>query len=210
LRLHSECAEPQRRFHPAGHGRFRGDGKLKDFHSQSTEEKNMKTADLLLEDFDVEMAHTRRTLERVPEGKNDWVPHEKSMKLGKLAMHCATLPLFGSYILLDDGMDMANPKRPHVPLEFVSREDCLQRLDESAAACRQALEGASDEHLAAIWRFTYGEHVVSETSRSRTFRLMCFNHLIHHVAQLGVYLRLNGIPVPALYGPSADEQWSPK
>jgi uncharacterized damage-inducible protein DinB len=166
-------------------------------------------AEILLQDFDIEISNTRRTLERVPEGKNDWAPHEKSMKLGKLAMHCATLPLFGYYILEDDGMDLANSKRPHASLVFESTALCLERLDESAAKCRAAIAAASDEHLAALWKFSFGEHVISHNARSLAFRQMCFDHLIHHAAQLGVYLRLNDIPVPALYGPSADEQWVP-
>jgi len=170
----------------------------------------MSVADLLLEDFDVEISNTRRTLERLPNDKPDWVPHDKSMKLGKLAMHCATLPLFGYYILEDDGMDMANSKRPHAPLVFESRDLCIERLDESAAKCRAALAAASDEHLVALWPFSFGEHMISNASRFKTYRLMFFNHLIHHTAQLGVYLRLNELPVPALYGPSADEQWAPK
>jgi len=170
----------------------------------------MTIAEILLQDYDTEIANTRRTLERVPEGKNDWAPHEKSMKLGKLAMHCATMPLFGLYIMEDDGMDMAKSTRPQTSLVFESKEPCLQRLDESAAKCRIALAAASDEHMEKIWPFSFGEHMISSVPRSMTFRLMCFNHLIHHTAQLGVYLRLNGIPVPALYGPSADEQWSPK
>ncbi len=170
----------------------------------------MRIADLLLEDFDVEISNTRRTLERVPEGKPDWAPHAKSMALGKLAMHCATLPLFGYYILEDEGMDMANSARPHAPLVFESREHCLRQLDESAAKCRATLASASNEALAQAWPFSFGEHVISNVSRSKTFRMMFFNHMVHHTAQLGVYLRLNDIPVPALYGPSADEQWSPK
>lgn len=169
----------------------------------------MTTSELLLQDFDVEMSNTRRTLERVPEGRNDWKPHEKSMPLGKLAMHCATLPLFGLYLVEDDGMDLANSKRPHAPLILNSREDCLKQFDENAAKCRVALAAADNEHLAAHWRFSFGEQIISDDSRSLSFRQMCFNHLVHHTAQLGVYLRLNDIPVPALYGPSADEQWSP-
>jgi uncharacterized damage-inducible protein DinB len=169
----------------------------------------MTAAEVLLQDYDVEIANTRRTLERVPEGKNDWRPHAKSMALGKLAMHCATLPLFGRYVLEDEGMDMANSKHPHGSFELLSREDCLQQLDANAHACRAALAAASDEALAAPWRFSFGEYLISNSPRSLTFRQMCFNHLVHHTAQLGVYLRLNDIPVPALYGPSADEQWSP-
>ena len=170
----------------------------------------MTTSEILLEDFDVEIANTRRTLERVPEGKNDYAPHEKSMKLGKLAMHCATMPMFGFYILEDEGMDMAASKRPQSDLTFTTVATALQRLDESAAKCRAALAAASDEHLSAPWKFTFGEHLISHNSRSKSFRVMCFDHMIHHTAQLGVYLRLNDIPVAALYGPSADEQWSPK
>jgi uncharacterized damage-inducible protein DinB len=170
----------------------------------------MSIAEILLQDFDVEISNTRRTLERVPDDKPEWAPHEKSMKYGKLAMHCATLPLFGYYVLEDDGMDMAKPKRERASMVFESREHCLQQLDESAAKCRAALAAASDEHLAKAWPFSFGEHMISNTPRSMTYRLMFFNHLVHHTAQLGVYLRLNDIPVPALYGPSADEQWAPK
>lgn len=170
----------------------------------------MTISELLLQDFDLEISNTRRTLERVPEGKNDWKCHDKSMELGKLAMHCATLPLFGSYILLDDSMDMANPKRPRMTLEFTTREAALQQLDASAKICRDALAAASDEALSTPWRFSFGEHIISQMPRSATYRMMFFNHLVHHTAQLGVYLRLNDIPVPALYGPSADEQWAPR
>jgi uncharacterized damage-inducible protein DinB len=169
----------------------------------------MTIAEILLQDFDIEISNTRRTLERVPEGKNDWKCHDKSMPLGKLAMHCATITMFGYYILVDDGMDMANSKRPHMSLEFTTRENALKQLDECSSKCRAALATASDEHLAAPWRFSYGDQLISHNPRSLSFRGMCFDHLIHHTAQLGVYLRLNDIPVPALYGPSADEQWSP-
>jgi hypothetical protein len=170
----------------------------------------MSTADLLLEDFDIVIANTRHTLERVPNDKPDWVPHTKSMPFGKLAMHCATLPNFGYYLMEDPGMDLAKPLRPHIPLVFESSEVCLRHLDESVAKTRAALAAASDEHLAAPWLFTWGERVISNDSRSFSYRKLFFNHLVHHTAQLGVYLRLNDIPVPALYGPSADEQWSPK
>ena len=169
----------------------------------------MTTSDLLLQDFDTEISNTRRTLERVPEGNNDWACHTKSMPLGKLTMHCATLPLFGYYVIEDDGMDMANSKRPHTPLVFESRQAALRQLDDAASKCRAAIAGASDEHLAAPWRFSFGDQIISHNPRSLAFRQMCFDHLIHHTAQLGVYLRLLDIPVPALYGPSADEQWSP-
>ena len=98
----------------------------------------------------------------------------------------------------------------HADLTFTTREHCLQQLDESAAKCRAAIAAASNEHLAAPWKFSFGETEISHDSRLLSFRKMCFNHLVHHTAQLGVYLRLNDIPVPALYGPSADEQWAPQ
>jgi uncharacterized damage-inducible protein DinB len=170
----------------------------------------MKISDILLQDFDTEISNTRRTLERIPEDKPDWAPHEKSMKLGRLAMHCATLPNFGYYLLEDDGMDLAAPKRPHLPLDFTTTANALQQLDESAAKCRASLAAASDEHMMKTWPFTWGERTIFNGPRSVAYRSMFFDHMIHHVAQLGVYLRLNGIPVPGLYGPSADEQWSPK
>ncbi len=170
----------------------------------------MTIAQVLLADFDREIANTRRTLERVPEDKPDYKPHEKSMPLGRLAMHCATLSLFGAYIIEDEDMDLAAPRHPHAPLEFQSRAACLQALEESAARCRAAVASASDAHLAQPWDFRFGEHPISKDSRLLTFRTMYFNHLIHHTAQLGVYYRLLGVPVPALYGPSADEQWSAK
>jgi len=166
----------------------------------------MTISEILLQDYDIEVSNTRRTLERVPEGKNDWKCHDKSMPLGKLAMHCATILMFGYYILEDDGMDMANSQRPHMSLEFTTHENALKQLDETSAKCRAALATASDERLSALWKFSFGEHLICNNPRSLTFRQMCFDHLIHHTAQLGVYLRLNDIPVPALYGPSADEQ----
>lgn len=170
----------------------------------------MTISEVLLLDFDAEVSNTRRTLERVPEDKADWVPHEKSMKLGKLAMHCATILQFGQYIIDDPDMDMAAPRHQHMSLEFKSREECLKALDETSARCRAAIANASDEHMSAHWKFSFGEQVISNDPRYFAYRYMCFNHLIHHTAQLGVYLRLLGVPVPALYGPSADEQWSPK
>ena len=172
----------------------------------------MTIASILLQDYDTEISNTRRTLERVPEDKPDYVPHEKSMPMGKLAMHCAYMPLFGLYILEDDSMDLAdpNPKRTHADLTFTTVAAALARLDESAALCRTALATSSNAHLEANWKFSFGPHIISDVPRYTTFRMMMFNHLIHHTAQLGVYLRLNNLPVPALYGPSADEQWSPK
>jgi uncharacterized damage-inducible protein DinB len=169
----------------------------------------MTTAELLLEDFDAEMAGTRKTLERIPEETPDYKPHEKSFAMGKLAMHVATLPKFSTYILEDDGMDMANSKHEHPDMAFRTRDILLATFDATAGAARKALAAATDEQLAAKWPFRFGEHMIFNESRSKTYRVMFFNHLIHHRAQLGVYLRLNDVPVPGLYGPSADEPFKP-
>ncbi|MEO6923199.1 MAG: DinB family protein [Bryocella sp.] len=172
----------------------------------------MKIADVLLLDFDTAISNARRTLERIPADNAAWKPNEKSMPIGKLAMHCATMPLFGSYIFEDDAMDLADPnsKRKHADLTFTTSENLLKTLDDTAAKCRESLASASDEHLSADWKFSFGEQLISHASRAKTYRQMCFDHLIHHTAQLGVYLRLLDIPVPGLYGPSADEPWAPK
>jgi uncharacterized damage-inducible protein DinB len=170
----------------------------------------MKIADVLLLDYDFQIDNTRRTLERIPEDRPDWKPNPKSMAIGRLAMHCATIPLFGYYLLEDDGMDLAAPTRPQASLVFTSRQDMLAQLDDSAAKCRASLAASSDERLTANWKFTWGQQTIFEGPRALAYRTMFFDHMIHHIAQLGVYLRLNDIAVPGLYGPSADEQWSPK
>ncbi len=99
----------------------------------------MTIAQILLQDFDQEISNTRRTLERVPEGRNEFKCHDKSMPFGKLAMHYATLPLFGYYILEDDAMDMATPKRPHMPLVFTTTAAALEQFHQAATQCRSSL-----------------------------------------------------------------------
>jgi uncharacterized damage-inducible protein DinB len=166
----------------------------------------MKIADILLLDFDKEIENNRRTLERVPEDKGDWKCHDKSMPFGRLAMHCATIPLFGHYILEDESMDMAAPTRPRFPLDWTGRQAALDALADSAQKCRNSLVNASDEALLKPWRFSFGPQLIGEAPRAAMFRGLFFDHMIHHVAQLGVYLRLNDQPVPPLYGPSADDR----
>jgi uncharacterized damage-inducible protein DinB len=167
----------------------------------------MTTAELLLQDFDIEMGMTRRTLERIPEDKPDYKPHEKSMPMGKLARHVATLPRFGTFILTTPSLDLTTAKWPE--MTFSTREKLLADFDALAAEARAALAASSDADLATPWKFSFGEQVISTSPRSLTFRHSFFNHLIHHRAQLGVYLRLNDVPVPGLYGPSADEPFKP-
>ena len=166
----------------------------------------MTIAEMLMQDFDHEMKSTRTTLERIPEEKPDYKPHEKSMAMGRLAMHVAALPIFGKYILTTPGMDMANSNLPRPDLTFTTREHLLKTFDDSASETRKALAASNDEFLQAHWKFSFGDKVISDMPRSATYRGMFFNHLIHHRAQLGVYLRLNDVPVPATYGPSADDK----
>lgn len=169
----------------------------------------MTTAELLLQDFDIEIAMTRKILERVPEDNPEYKCHDKSMPLGKLTMHVATLPVFGKVILTTPYMDMKEPKTSWPDMTFTTRDHALATFDTAASDCRAALAACSDADLATPWKFSFGEHVISNSPRSLAYRHMCFNHLIHHRAQLGVYLRLNDIPVPGVYGPSADEQFTP-
>ncbi|MGO9273362.1 MAG: DinB family protein [Terriglobia bacterium] len=167
----------------------------------------MALNEALLLDFDAEMANTRRTLERAPVEKPDWKPHEKSMPLGRLARHVAELPGWAAMIINTDSLDIAPPGAPpyQPPPPASSREELLGLFEKSVAEARAAIAAASDEHLRATWSFLFGGKTVFSTPRLSVVRITVLNHLIHHRAQLGVYLRLNGIPVPALYGPSADE-----
>jgi uncharacterized damage-inducible protein DinB len=164
----------------------------------------MTIAEILLQDFDQEMKGTRTTLERVPENNPDFKCHEKSMPMGHLAVHVATLPRFGITILTTDVLDLAVEKFPS--MVFESREKLLSDFDSLAAKARGLLAGATDEHLKKHWKLAWGDRVFADAPRSTCYRSMFFNHLIHHRAQLGVYLRLNDVLVPALYGPSADDK----
>jgi uncharacterized damage-inducible protein DinB len=169
----------------------------------------MTTAELLLQDFDSEIAGTRRVLERVPEDNPDYKCHDKSMPLGRLAMHVATLPVFGKTILTTPSLNMADPGQPRPDMTFRTRDITVATFDAAAAGARAALAASSDADLATNWKFSFGDYVISDGPRSLAYRQLFFNHLLHHRAQLSVYLRLNDIPVPGLYGPSADEPFNP-
>jgi uncharacterized damage-inducible protein DinB len=157
----------------------------------------------LLVGFDEEMAATKKTLERVPLGKLDWKPHERSMAIGRLAAHVATLPRLALSALKEDSMDMASDfKMP----EFKTNEELVAAFEDFSRKVRAAIEHAKDDHLNQEWTLMAGDKKVFSRSRAYVVRLFTMNHMIHHRAQLGVYLRLNEIPVPAIYGPSADEK----
>ena len=161
-----------------------------------------------LPEFDLEMASTRRSLERIPEDKLGWKPHEKSMTLGRLAGHIAELPGLGVSVIKDDGLDFANRPAGEIarkPTVAESQKHVLELFDKNIAALRAGIAGASDEHWGKKWKLSMGEKTFYEGPRMGAMRRMVMNHVIHHRAQLGVYLRLNDVAVPSVYGPSADE-----
>lgn len=166
----------------------------------------MALRDGLLAQFDHEMVGTRKTLERVPEGKPDWAPHPKSMKMGRLAGHLAELPGWTVETISRDSLDVAPPGgSPFQPLVMTSRKQLLEAFDKNAAAARAALSGASDEKLLGSWTLLAGGREIFSLPRVAVLRSFVLSHIIHHRAQLGVYLRMNDVPVPSIYGPSADE-----
>jgi uncharacterized damage-inducible protein DinB len=152
------------------------------------------------------MANTRKTLERVPDGKFDWKPHAKSFSMGALAGHVAFIPHWARMTIEMPQFDV-NPASGQAarPAEIRTRADVLAYFDKGVSEARAALAGASDQNLLAPWSLLSGGKTIFTMPRIAVLRTMIMNHLIHHRAQLCVYLRLNDIPVPALYGPSADE-----
>jgi uncharacterized damage-inducible protein DinB len=156
----------------------------------------------LLPEFDMEMTKTRSTLERVPEDKFGWKPHPKSMTLGALANHVVNIPGWGVTTIKDDSFDVATGAQPS---ELKSRKELLERFDKNVTDVRAAIAGANDEHLKKPWSLLKGGEAIFTQPRIALLRGFIMNHLIHHRAQLGVYLRLNDVPVPSIYGPSADE-----
>ena len=163
----------------------------------------MRISDSLLPQFDHEMATTRKTLERIPEDKLAWTPHEKSMTLGRLAGHIAELPAFATMAIKTDSTDLASGA--YKPLTATSRKQALEAFDQATADARAAIAGASDEHLLQPWTLLYGGKTMFTMLRVGVVRGMMLSHLIHHRGQFSVYLRLNNVPVPSIYGPSADE-----
>ncbi len=160
----------------------------------------------LLPEFDQETAGTRQTLERFPEDKLDWSPHEKSMTMASLATHITNMLGWGTITLAQADFDFQPlGSEPYHEKPIESRAELLEKFDTNTAAFRAALAAASDEALMANWSLLSGGKVVFTMPRIAVLRGMLFNHIIHHRAQLCVYYRMNDIPVPALYGPSADE-----
>ena len=156
----------------------------------------------LYPDLDSELASTRKLLERYPDGKVTWTPHDKSMPLGPLASHIADLPGLGVMLLENDQVDVAaRPRRDPA----ANSTELLKRFDENVANLNARVSKASAADLDKTWKLVFGDKVLVSEKRSVLMRTLLINHIIHHRAQLGVYYRLMGIPVPGTYGPSADE-----
>jgi uncharacterized damage-inducible protein DinB len=157
----------------------------------------------LLAEFKHEAAATRKVLERVPDGKDDWAPHEKSMKIAALANHIAELTGWGDVVISRDSLDFA--KGEYIPNTSANSEQRLKFFDEQVARSVAAFEKAKDEDLEALWALKNGDAVYFSAPKKVAMRGIFMSHIIHHRAQLGVYLRLIGVPVPMTYGPTADE-----
>lgn len=160
----------------------------------------------MLMEFEQEMQNTRKTLERVPDEKWNWKPHEKSGTVGWLASHIATMPGWISVTINTPELDYAPVGGPaYEPPKIENRKQLLAELDKGAAQARSALAAVSDQEMLKGWKLLAGGKEVFTLPRVAAIRGMVLNHIIHHRAQLTVYFRLLGVPVPALYGPSADE-----
>jgi len=166
----------------------------------------MKITELFLDQLKSEEGGTRRVLERVPEGRNDWKPHQKSMPLGYLSALVASMPGWIEFMVNRDELDIASAEgakfKPQIP---ATNRELRDVLDKSLAKARGALQATKDERLMTPWKFIVAGQVADERPRYMMIRDAVFSHLAHHRGQLTVYLRLNEAPVPAVYGPSADE-----
>lgn len=161
----------------------------------------------MLPEFDHEMANTRRMLERVPDMQGAFTPHPKSMTLARLAGHVAQLPMWGITTLGHDEFDL-RPDGPaaFTPYQFTSTAEALKYFDENVRQLRALLVNASDETMARPWSLKNQGQVIFTMPKTAVMRSFVMNHLIHHRGQLGIYLRMNNVPIPGMYGPSADEQ----
>jgi uncharacterized damage-inducible protein DinB len=165
----------------------------------------MQLKDLFQAQLEREATVTRKAVERVPEGRNPWKPHEKSMELGSLAALVATMPGWVTLMIERDELDLNAPSSEGLKTKPVAtKAELLKALEESVAKSRQALRDTTEEHLMKPWRLVMGGQVLIEGPR-HVMLTDAFSHLAHHRGQLTVYLRLNDASVPAIYGPSADE-----
>ena len=173
----------------------------------ASEDIPMKVSETLLPEFDEEMASTRKFLELVPDEKLGWKPHEKSMALGQLAWHVSEFPSWCCTTLKQDSLTLTqeDTEKTAAARKGKGRKEMLSGFDESVKDARTRLAALDEAAMAAHWKMIWGDQTIIDMPRERVLRKWVMNHLVHHRAQLGVYLRLNGIPIPGVYGPSADE-----
>ena len=162
----------------------------------------MPYRDALLREFDHEMSTTRALLERVPADRAAWRPHAKSTPLGQLAMHLTQIPRLATRAMRESEVEAASGGGPQ-RMEYTAA--LLAAFDESVAAAREAIEAASDEDMRARFTFKAGGREIFSVPRTAMLRTFLMNHMIHHRGQISVYLRLNDVPLPSIYGPTADE-----
>jgi uncharacterized damage-inducible protein DinB len=169
-------------------------------------EVHMAIRDTILPEFDHEMETTRKTLERVPEDRPDWKPHDTSMTISRLAGHIAELVGFGAMTFQGDSFDFApGGKSQMQPTFMTSRKQLLEIFDKNVSNSRAAIAKASDEDMQKVWSLLNNGKTIVAMPRAAMLRSMVLNHIIHHRGQLSVYLRMNKAPVPSIYGPSGDE-----
>ena len=167
----------------------------------------MPVRDLLLPELDLEASFTRKYLERVPMSTLGFKPHSKSMTLGELSTFLAVIPTWGQFALTTDSLDVAPGGEPLPQQEVVrSHKELLDMFDLNMIGLRSALSKASDPHLQKPWSLVANGSALFTQPRYLIFRTLCLNHMVHHRAQLGVFFRLLGVPVPAVYNDSGDEQ----
>ena len=164
----------------------------------------MALKDDLIGELKHESTMTRKRLERVPFDRKDWKPHEKSMTLGRLATHVAENPGWATIILGPDTFDFLTNYPP--PKSAANAEELIGIFQENLDRAISSLEKATDEDFNKTWKVTRGEHLVMETKKKAAIRGWAYSHNVHHRGQLSVYLRLLSVPVPGMYGPSADER----
>ncbi|MEP7117414.1 MAG: DinB family protein [Acidobacteriota bacterium] len=166
----------------------------------------MPLVDALLPEFDREVASTRRLLERLPDGQLEWRPHPKSMTLGALATHLSELGTWGAATINLPAIDLESMTRPPDYVAPATRAAILAVFEEKMAGARSALVDKSDAELLAPWTLRRGAHEFFTMPKASCWRTFVMNHLIHHRGQLTVYLRQLDVPLPSIYGPSADQQ----
>jgi uncharacterized damage-inducible protein DinB len=163
----------------------------------------MAICDMLLPEFDQEMANTRKMLERVPEDRFDFQPHPKSWKINHLAGHVAELPSWATHTMQVEVLELEPGK--FSPFEPSTRKELLDKFDKAVSESRAAIASATDEQMNTLWTMKWEGKTVLNMPRIGVLRSVIMNHMIHHRAHLGMYLRLMDVAVPGMYGPSADE-----